>query len=782
LADGFFPDFEADMAPRSIATNSRSAAADFASEGAVARAGIAFSAMTSGLALACFFSRFFLPTESAAQGDTLWIVALWMLCGLMFLAGGGPGVARLRRMDWLNASLALWIGGQIASAISVVATLGDKRAAVNMAWEWFGLGIVWLVVRHGCEDHSFRRGLVRAMIVTGAVLGVLGLWQHYVSQPQAVAEYGPLFDRLRRASPSEATAIQLKLAREGIPTDDPALTLFEKRLRDSREPLGLFALANTFGGCLAGWLILALGEILAVRRRGSHWSELVPLLVCVGVIAWCLLLTKSRTAWIGTMCGVVVLIATRMNLTLGRRGLLFGGLGVAGLGVVLALLFQFGGLDRQVLSEAPKSLSYRLQYWQATRQMIADHFLMGVGPGNFRQHYLRYKLPEASEEILDPHNLFFDAAANGGIVSLAGLLGFLGLVALVGLKHRRKVVAESGADASANSLPVESRISNSLLWCAGLGIPLAFFGLLFLGGQWEDRLLILAVAWSAVAGCLCLSRRVSYNGGESERIETGGTALAACVTLVVHLCGAGGIAMPAVSQMLLALAALSLVVPSDAPRKTARDDGRRSPIAWLAVVGLGLTAVGFAITALVPVSRCQFWERTASAALFTGGSDARAVADAGFQSASLADPWSAQPWRRRFELIDMEKAVRSNESFEAVVRLLDAAVERDPLNFWGQRAQGNLWLAKWKLTSNREDARRAAEWFRRAVVLYPTNVSLWADLSAALEAGEEPAAAVEAAQRALAQDEIYRQNGHVDRYLTDRVKSRLESLLGKSSR
>ena len=58
-------------------------------------------------------------------------------------------------------------------------------------------------------------------------------------------------------------------------------------------------------------------------------------------------------------------------------------------GVAVLLLVGRAG-DRgagDVLGRASKSFGYRLQYWQSSLQMIADHPLVGCGPGNFQNAY-----------------------------------------------------------------------------------------------------------------------------------------------------------------------------------------------------------------------------------------------------------------------------------------------------------------------------------------------------------------------------------------------------------
>ncbi|MEI8383533.1 MAG: O-antigen ligase family protein, partial [Planctomycetota bacterium] len=504
----------------------------------------------AGLAAALIFSRFFLPAESAAQGDTLWIVTAWMIFGTIASLGISFRWLPSLRMGPMDFAVFLWMGGQIVASIVVVVNGGDKRSATNLAWEWVGLFVVWMVVRHGMVDRSIRQAILRALIVTGALLAGFGLYQHYVSHPQMVAEYSPLFDKLHTANGSELVAVKQRLTRDGIPTEGSAAILFEKRLRDSREPLALFALANTFGGFLAVTLVLLLGEVLATWQRGGRWKVILSLVVIAGVIGWCLLLTKSRTACIGTLCGVLVLLApwVRLSGRLRRFLLPIGFAMVAATGVV-GLLLAIGSLDHQVLSEAPKSLSYRIQYWRATSRMIAAHPWIGVGPGNFRQSYLQYKLPEASEEIADPHNMFFEMAATGGVFSLAGLLVLLGLGLMRG---RVNPQSPTEGDRTVGSAPDYSTV---VFWLAGAGPVLAFFGQLLWWGEWEDRLFILSLVWSTLGGLLAVCWPRPAKLSAAVNFEQSDIVRAAAVVLVVHLMGAGGISMPAMTQILLLLLA-----------------------------------------------------------------------------------------------------------------------------------------------------------------------------------------------------------------------------------
>ncbi len=58
--------------------------------------------------------------------------------------------------------------------------------------------------------------------------------------------------------------------------------------------------------------------------------------------------------------------------------------------------------------------------------MIAEHPLLGCGPGNFKNAYTAYKLPEASEEVADPHNFVLEIWATAGTLTMLVFVAALG--------------------------------------------------------------------------------------------------------------------------------------------------------------------------------------------------------------------------------------------------------------------------------------------------------------------------------------------------------------------
>lgn len=711
----------------------------------------------NAVVLCLFLVRFFMVAESAAAGDSLWVVALWLAVFVLWITPTGS--AEETKIGWLDLCVGLFITPQIISAISVIATSGDKRAAINLLWEWVGTAVAWLLLRQHCRRPAFRRDLVIGMIATGTVVAALGLYQHYVDFPRTAEKYGPLFDRLSHADAAEAASLKQILARDHIPTEGPGLILFEKRLRDSREPLGLFALANTLGGFLAVCLVLVICiaatelRIGEARMRIRLWAW-IPL---IAILSLCLVLTKSRTAWIGTAFGLGFW-ALASGFTKRSRIPFRLVAGVIALVVVTGWgLIHFGGLDRQVLTEAPKSLQYRLQYWSATLPLIKDHVWLGVGPGQFRSNYLFYKLPEASEEISDPHNLFLDAAANGGIFSLLGLIAICAAV----------VTSFQSAPSVAANFEISSNPSHVLSIVTGIA-AIAWSMLLFSGE--DDRLLVLLPIAIALIWFL---QKFVRNGPEADRTIRL-ASVSAAMALLVHLAGAGGIGMPAVSLLFLGLVGVAegekkKTLLTFKPRRSLFVSG--TLLALVLCLEYALFLTGLRPVWLVPnhvSAGDQFMQR---------GQPERA--DAEYAAAANIDQVSSEPWRRRAELAYRRSEAgqfHSNDLFLNAVRLMRESSARDPRDFHGDRELGNWWLTRWRRTNQSADAQEAVAAFRSAWLRYPTNAQLMADLAFALDASGAIHDASAVAEKAIRQDDINHQCGHVDKYLPDPIRTRLNTL------
>ncbi len=162
--------------------------------------------------------------------------------------------------------------------------------------------------------------------------------------------------------------------------------------------------------------ILAVG-LLAARRafRGLTWpdsslsSALALVLAPIGGLA--LLLSKTRSAWIGVVCGLGVLAAIR------RPRLLLFLPGVLGLFVLVSPRTV---LDRLTISDASSRDRYYM--WQAGLDMIMDKPIFGQGTGMILAVYPKYRWQGApNPNAPHLHNNFVQIAAERGLPCLVFL-------------------------------------------------------------------------------------------------------------------------------------------------------------------------------------------------------------------------------------------------------------------------------------------------------------------------------------------------------------------------
>jgi hypothetical protein len=282
-------------------------------------------------------------------------------------------------------------------------------------------------------------------------------------------------------------------------------------------------------------------------------------------------------------------------------------------------------------------------------------------------------------------------------------------------------------------------------------------------GAFESGPIVLLLAW--VAAFLLLSRSQGMMAG--KRAALGGAALG----LFVHLCGAGGIEMPAVVQLFLMLAALSSALSGDV-RVTASRAG------VLGIVGVSVVLlVACLLTGMLPVLNRRALVASGEEILLRQGNPARAIQD--FLSASERDPLSAEPLVEASEAYFLRWKSTASGSSNDFVNAADAmtrAIRRDPYNPAFYRRVGEMYYARFIRANDQSDARRAAEEFSRAAALYPNDSSLRAKQATALAAAGQIDGSQSVARHALELDAIARQHGHSDRYLSEATISALNRI------
>ncbi len=569
------------------------------SAGTAARVGERVRRAALGLTAALVTARAYATSEPnmdhGAGAGLYWVLALFVVAAVAIAAGFIGGRFRFR-WSWADAAVIALVILVAASSTHAL----DRRPAINLAWEWIALGVAYLLLRNLPRTREESSVLAGAMVATAFAVSVYGLYQVGVELPALRERFA------RNPAPILAT--------QGIAPNTPAAAQFADRLMGSNEPWSTFALANSLAGYIVGPLVLALAvwwfNLIDQDLARPRWSALLRAAPVTAILFVCLLLTKSRSAWIGFGVGVGIVVWSSRRLA-SRRLLVVAGVSAAGLvALAVGLGFATGRLDRLVLTQSSMSMRYRWEYWQGTWRTItggahgllsawnAPVFQSGVGPGNFRSAYLRYKLPESSEEILDPHDLFLEVWATAGIWALLALV--LALILSVrdlfgaavasraemasSSDRRRPTPVGQATDADDRDIAPPRRM-RWLIASAGAGwIVVVLLGMMNLfESDLYPRWLILGGSWLAA---------VLLGGPLWRRLPIPALGLgAALIAVLVNLLAAGGIGIPTVALGLWATLAIGLNLRDDRPCGRLREyDSRIPPFVlltiWAGMVGL----------------------------------------------------------------------------------------------------------------------------------------------------------------------------------------------------
>jgi O-antigen ligase len=685
------------------------------------------------------------PSEDAAAGSGLLVAIFWGVPGVLWVAAAW----QRREMGWYPSALDIPV--TLLLALVITSTCNHPtRPAITMATEWMALGLSFFAVRQLVRSATARRALVTAMLATAFAVAVYGLYQAFWGLESLRRE-------IARDRPAALRAV-------GIRPGSPEEVQFDNRL-NSHEPYATFALANSLGGFLVAWLPVALSMWL--ERRGSApfsaerptrvWQR-AALAAVASTILICLLMTQSRSAYVGLAVALAILAIAQGAPMLWQQRRWWPWLAVA-FAVLLGLARWRGKVDEKLITEAGKSLGYRLEYWTATLALIAEHPWLGVGPGNFRGHYLKHKLPQSSEEIADPHNFWFEVAAGSGVPAAIGLTACIVLGAWRMVRRRPTSLAAataSTAPAGTDGLPMARPIV-SLLAGGPVGLWLAWW----LSDADVGLLLTLVMSWVLAAWSL---HRMPL---ESAAVGFVSGIIALCVNLLA----AGGIAMPGVGQSLWLLLAVGL---------TARDAGcvpvtlRSRFVRGLASAAPLVALFGASVWLVQPVLECKTYLVRASESAARGDPD---FAARFLLLAAEADPWSSEPWA---ELARIEfgrwaaspPGAPRAAAFDRALRAIEQMRRRSATPGEAYGLEGQLWAAR--AETDPPSWHRAAEAFGRTVEWHPAKAGPHADLADALwRAGQHEQAEAES-RRALDLDE---RMPHADKKLPAATRARLRSRL-----
>ena len=203
----------------------------------------------------------------------------------------------------------------------------------------------------------------------------------------------------------------------------------------------------------------------------------------VGLLPLAVLQTGSRTALV-----VMALISPALLVVLWRRRVEL--LAVAGAGALLApfavdgevALRRFRSLLRNLSGEAvvgDQSLDERTELLHQALDLFSEHWLLGVGPGNFAK---ASGFVSVTGKLRPAHNTYLEIASEQGVVGLAAALAFCAVVGWTlwrawrtapSARHRQRLI---GATAGLSALGLMAATLGLLTFSMGylvLGFALA---------------------------------------------------------------------------------------------------------------------------------------------------------------------------------------------------------------------------------------------------------------------------------------------------------------------
>jgi len=685
----------------------------------------------------------YMPGDSRAVGEgmLIWPLLAWFALAFAWSIYQYRFSGVLLRTDW---TLGLWLVATIGMLISlgVHREWGDFRTSLNLWWQWSGYAIALMLCLQLIRSGREMRGVVAVMVAAAVALAVVGIYDSLVQIPGLRSEY---------FSNTEAGRIEM-LQQAGIQdaaVGSPQRYHFESRLQ-SPEPFVTFSLTNSLAGFLAPWLTVLLGIVFTIQWQGRDRRLLIRLLLICLTLAVCLVLTKSRSAWCAILIvvGVMVAIQSRSN-----QRLFYQGMGVICLLVALAALIGWytNRLDWRILSDSFTSLWYRFEYWGSSVQMAMDHWMWGVGPGNYQDTYALYKLPVASESVADPHNALLEIWTSFG--SLVGVI-FVGLAAIVVKRMVRPVPVQS--------IERDSTSGNTIFLSGLLGVLLAA-GMDALGpGLIPERALYLGLPVFAVTIYLLQDW---VERGEITRLQLA----MALIVWTLNLSMQSGIGVPGIA--ITGWLIVSMILNLDSKTAVKKPEGQRASVGCRCLrrveragvcAGMLVLLMGFYLSCHRPVSTAN--QHLNDAAYYSRlGNPARAFQE--IEDAIRADPYSAKGHVQKAELLYYRlRRDISAENLKIFRESIDRVIQANPNSHPLYAALAQQCIVVYQATGQHQWLVQSRELTRKETQLYPNSAFSWARLALCDYLLKRPTAA-DSADRALMLDQ---QNPHVEFKLSNR--------------
>lgn len=313
------------------------------------------------------------------------------------------------RFTNIEIPLAIFI---IAGAIATAAA-SDRRAAINDTITVIAPIFMAILLVQLLRSESKIKVLLYVVASLGIISTIYCTVQQFWLNDLFIEQYQ-----------NDPTSMLNKL---GIKAGSFQQMLFEHSLY-SKDVRSLFVTGNSAGSFTILTSFAAFALFVQNLTKGKSYFRikiLIPAFITVINIVG-LLLTRSKgaiAAFILTAAMSVAYFCFGDWLKVHKKTvLIICLLLVVAVGTVIV---AYGAVHNRL--PGGNSMLVRWQYWQASAKMYSEHFLTGVGGGNFGYYYSHYKHPAALETVADPHNFLLGIITQFGPV---GLLAFCGAVFL----------------------------------------------------------------------------------------------------------------------------------------------------------------------------------------------------------------------------------------------------------------------------------------------------------------------------------------------------------------
>jgi O-antigen ligase len=341
-----------------------------------------------------------------------------------------PGSTPIPRGAGADTSIILNLLCCLPAILVLVRRCLDKTYTLRWSWSlffllplvgWMGASIHWADDKFAAVISSAN--FVAAMALLWAMVQIVRSWMRL--RMVAAVAFGLLLVFLVRGFTYKFIDMPILLEQQSKILQqsgfDPHSFHGTQLAQKISELMGFNSSANSFAGLIVLFMIVGLGVAIQRIKDKDDPAWTVALALSAPLAIWLLIYAQTKATLVMPIFVLAVFaFLWKFHGRVARQSKRAYWIGVAA--TVLLILAVVGhGLFHHSLPTS--SLNFRWRYWAASWRMFLRHPVRGVGWDNYGPHYVRDRLPAASEEIKDPHDFlvrfFVELGAIGGVLAVA---------------------------------------------------------------------------------------------------------------------------------------------------------------------------------------------------------------------------------------------------------------------------------------------------------------------------------------------------------------------------